>query len=115
LIADLMAQGSGVEIEVAGLRDLISSGVEIQLIDVREPWEVELCRIAGSRSIPLGDLQRRAAEVDADKTTVVICHHGMRSYHATMWLRQNGFDNALNLSGGIDAWARDIEPGMQRY
>jgi rhodanese-related sulfurtransferase len=110
-----MGQGNGVEIDVAGLRDLISSGADIQLIDVREPWEVELCRIVGSRSIPLGELQQRAGEVDADKTAVVICHHGMRSYHATMWLRQNGFDKTLNLAGGIDAWAREIEPGMQRY
>lgn len=46
---------------------------------------------------------------------VMICHHGMRSYQATLWLRQNGFDKAVNLAGGIDAWAREIEPGMARY
>ena len=110
-----MGQGNGIEIEVAGLRDLISAGADVQLIDVREPWEVDICHIADSRSIPLGDLQQRASELNTDKTMVMICHHGMRSYHATMWLRQNGFDKALNLAGGIDAWAREIEPGMPRY
>jgi len=109
-----MGEG-GIQIDVAGLRDLISSGADVQLIDVREPWETDICHIADSHSIPLGELQQRAGELNADKTMVMICHHGMRSYHATLWLRQNGFDNALNLAGGIDAWAREIEPGMARY
>lgn len=110
-----MGQGNGIEIQAAGLRDLLSNGADIQLIDVREPWEVDICRIADSRPIPLGELQNRAGELSTDKTMVMICHHGMRSYHATLWLRQNGFDKALNLAGGIDAWAREVEPGMPRY
>lgn len=110
-----MGQVSGIEIDAASLRDLLSAGTDIQLIDVREPWEVDICRISDSSSIPLGDLPQRANELSAEKTMVMICHHGMRSYRATMWLRQNGFDKALNLAGGIDAWARDVEPGMPRY
>ncbi|MDY0874179.1 rhodanese-like domain-containing protein [Dongia rigui] len=115
MISDPMGQGNGIEIEAAGLRDMIAADADIQLIDVREPWEVDICRISDSRSIPLGDLQQRASELSTDKTMVMICHHGTRSYRATMWLRQNGFDKALNLAGGIDAWAREIEPGMPRY
>ncbi|MBI2253717.1 MAG: sulfurtransferase [Proteobacteria bacterium] len=105
----------GIQIDVAALRDLIAGGAELELIDVREPWEIDICRIAESRSIPLGDLQRRAGELSDDKTMVMICHHGMRSYRATLWLRQNGFENAVNLAGGIDAWACEIEPDMARY
>ena len=110
-----MGEETGIQIDVAGLRNLISTGADVDLIDVREPWEVDICSIADSRSIPLGDLQRRAGELAPEKTMVMICHHGMRSYQATLWLRQNGFDKVVNLAGGIDAWAREIDPGMARY
>lgn len=110
-----MADGEGAQIDVTRLRDLIAAGTAIDLVDVREPWEVEICRIADSRSIPLGELQQRSRELSTERLMVMICHHGMRSYHATLWLRQNGFDNAVNLAGGIDAWAREIEPDMARY
>jgi rhodanese-related sulfurtransferase len=110
-----MDKGEGIQIGVGDLQDLISTGADIELIDVREPWEVDICHVANSRSIPLGELQQRVSELSSEKTLVMICHHGMRSYHATLWLRQNGFDRALNLAGGIDAWAREIEPTMARY
>ncbi len=110
-----MTTDQRIEIGVVDLRDLIASGSNIELIDVREPWEVEICQISRSRSIPLADLPRRAAELNAEATMIMICHHGMRSLRATMWLRQNGFQNVLNLAGGIDAWAEQIEPGMARY
>jgi rhodanese-related sulfurtransferase len=110
-----MADDDGAQIDVTRLRDLIAAGTEIDLVDVREPWEVEICRIADSRAIPLGELQQRSRELSTERPMVMICHHGMRSFHATLWLRQNGFDNAVNLAGGIDAWAREIEPAMARY
>jgi rhodanese-related sulfurtransferase len=59
-----------------------------------------------------GEIGRDDAE---DVPLVVICHHGVRSFHATLWLRQHGFENALNLAGGIDAWASEIDTSMQRY
>ncbi|MBK8157671.1 MAG: sulfurtransferase [Rhodospirillaceae bacterium] len=103
------------EIDVARLLDLIAAGAALELLDVREPWEYKLCHIATSRAIPLGELQERSDELTDDRPLVVICHHGMRSMNATLWLRRQGYVNAVNLSGGIDAWARLVDPTMARY
>jgi rhodanese-related sulfurtransferase len=103
------------EIDVTDLRELIAIGAEIDLVDVREPWEHEICLIKDSRPIPLADLTNRAMELGQDRTLVMICHHGMRSAHATRWLRAHGFEKAVNLAGGIDAWAREIDQDMPRY
>ncbi len=85
------------------------------MIDVREPWEVELCQIERSQPIPMADLPGQVGALSTEVPLVVICHHGARSLHVTMWLRQNGFENAINLGGGIDAWAREIDSNMARY
>lgn len=110
-----MAEFEEVQMSVSMLRDLIAQGAAIDMLDVREPWEQKICLIAESRTIPMGELQQRSAELANEKPLVVICHHGMRSFHATLWLRSQGFGNAVNLEGGIDAWAREIDPSMQRY
>ena len=103
------------EIEVEALDALRKGKDSIVLLDVRESWEVELCAIEGSLYIPLGQLPDRVGDLPRDRTMVVICHHGMRSAHATAWLRRAGFDHAVNLSGGIDAWARCVDPTMKVY
>lgn len=110
-----MTAFDGLQIGVARLRDLIAEGAAIDMLDVREPWEHKICHIAESRVIPMGELQQRSGELTTERPLVVICHHGTRSFHATLWLRQHGFDKAINLAGGIDAWAREIDPAMQRY
>lgn len=111
-----MQNSDDLQISVASLRDMIASGAPVAMLDVREPWEHNICRIEHSVLIPLSQLPQRSAELDSDETPlVVICHHGARSFHATLWLRQQGFDNAVNLAGGIDAWASEIDPSMQRY
>jgi rhodanese-related sulfurtransferase len=85
------------------------------VLDVREPWEVELCRIADSIELPMGELSGRLEEVPRDRPVVVLCHHGMRSLKATVWLRSQGIGQAINLAGGIDAWARRIDRAMPVY
>lgn len=109
----------GLQIDVTGLRDLIASGAPVAMLDVREPWEREICHIADSTLIPLAELPGRSRELQAlgeeGVPLVVICHHGGRSMHATLWLRQQGFENAINLAGGIDAWASQIDTSMRRY
>jgi len=85
------------------------------LIDVREPWEFELCRIEGSLSIPLGQLAARIEEVPAGRPLVMVCHHGHRSFHAAAMLRHAGFTQVHNLRGGVEEWAAEVEPGMKRY
>jgi rhodanese-related sulfurtransferase len=87
----------------------------ITVFDVREPWEVDLCRIEGSRALPLDTIPQHLDELPRDGLLVMVCHHGVRSARAVAWLRARGFDNAVNLAGGIDAWAREIEPSMRTY
>lgn len=103
------------EIGVGDLDRMIKSGEPPVIVDVREPWEYSLCAIEGSVPIPLGTLPQRAGELPTDKDIVVVCHHGGRSAQATMWLRSKGFVRTINLDGGIDAWARQIDPNMKVY
>ena len=85
------------------------------LVDVRNPDEFAVCQIAGSLKMPLPEFGARFAELPKDKLVVLHCHHGGRSTRALKFLRQQGYTQAKNLAGGIDAWAERIEPGMARY
>jgi rhodanese-related sulfurtransferase len=85
------------------------------LLDVREPWEFQTCRIEGSTLVPMNTIPARTQELDPEADTVVICHHGARSYQVAMFLERNGFSRLYNLQGGVNAWADQVEPGMPRY
>jgi rhodanese-related sulfurtransferase len=85
------------------------------LLDVREPWEFELCQIAGSQLIPMHLIPLRSQELDADRDIVVICHHGARSMQVAMFLENRGFTSVHNLSGGVNGWAMSVDPAMRRY
>jgi len=87
------------------------------LLDVREPEEHAFVALPDSKLIPLGQIAERAGELDAwkDKEIVVYCHHGIRSQHAILRLRSLGFTNLRNLSGGIDAWSREVNAALPRY
>jgi rhodanese-related sulfurtransferase len=85
------------------------------LLDVRQPWEFELARIEGSMHLPMHEVPRRHGELDPSGEIVVICHHGMRSAQVTQYLDQLGFKNVYNLSGGIDAWSRQIDLKVPLY
>ncbi len=85
------------------------------LLDVREPWEFHICHIEGSQLIPMGQLPTALNALDPDRETVVICHHGIRSRQVAMYLDYQGFSNVINLAGGIDAWARDVDLDMATY
>lgn len=85
------------------------------LVDVRETWEYQYCHIEGSLLIPLRQIPERLAELDPDAEIVMICHHGVRSYRAGLFLAQAGFTNVYNLQGGVEAWARDADPAMRQY
>ena len=87
-----------------------------KLIDVREPWEFEAARIEGSVLMPMGDVPSRAhQELDPEERLIVLCHHGMRSMNVTVWLRNQGFEQAQSLRGGIDAWSAEVDPSVGRY
>jgi rhodanese-related sulfurtransferase len=85
------------------------------LLDVREPWEYQTCRIEGSTLAPMNTIPARAQELDPGTETVVICHHGARSFQVALFLERKGFSNLYNLQGGINAWADQVEPTMPRY
>ena len=88
----------------------------VKLIDVREPWEFSTSHIDGSLLMPMGEVAARAnLELDPDQRVVVLCHHGIRSMNVTVWLRNQGFEQAQSIRGGIDAWSAEVDPTISRY
>lgn len=85
------------------------------LLDVREQWEFDYCSIKGSILIPMGQLPNKIDTLDPNKETIMVCHHGIRSRHMGYYMEQAGFKNIINLEGGVEQWAEDVEPGMKRY
>ena len=85
------------------------------LLDVREPWEYEKCHIEGSVLVPMRQVMQSLQELDPDRETVVICHHGIRSRRVCQVLAMSGFTNLINLSDGIDGWAKDVDLSMDTY
>ncbi len=85
------------------------------LLDVREQYERDICMIDGSMHIPMAQIPQRLAELPKDKPLLVHCHHGGRSMQVVRFLRENGFEEAINVAGGIDDWAARIDPSLQRY
>ena len=85
------------------------------VIDVREGWENELCKIPTATLIPLGSLPSKLSAVPKDKMVVCHCHHGGRSGRAVAYLLEQGFKNVHNLSGGIHAWSEKIDPTVKTY
>ncbi|KQV06156.1 ThiF family adenylyltransferase [Leifsonia sp. Root112D2] len=102
-------------ISATDLSHRLQSGEPLQLIDVREPFEAAIATLDGSELIPLGSLASSLDRVRHDVPVVVYCHHGMRSMQAASILRQAGFDNVENLTGGIEAYAREVDPSLARY
>jgi len=103
------------EITVTDLKNKFDNGEDIQLIDVREPIEFEICHLPATL-IPLGDIPKKVELIAKDKPVIIICHHGFRSAQAIQYLTQRfGFNNLLNLKGGIHAWALQIDPAMPTY
>ena len=92
-----------------------TTGTTPLVLDVRDPWEHEICAIAGSKLLPMQEIPARVQELPADTDIVVVCHHGMRSLQVAGFLKQSGLERVFNLAGGIAAWAEHIDPDMSRY
>jgi len=104
------------EISVEDARDLLKMQPEgVMLLDVREPYEVRICRIEASALMPMREVAGRLAELPRDRRILVLCHRGSRSRHVTSYLRTQGFSAVSNVQGGITAWAERIDPAMPRY
>jgi rhodanese-related sulfurtransferase len=102
-------------VSVRELADMRSAGKAHTVLDVREARELDVCRLEGALHIPMAEIQDRTDDLPTDQLLVVICHHGARSQMVVDFLRSAGFDNAVNLDGGIDAWACDVDQSMPRY
>ncbi|MDQ8152726.1 MAG: molybdopterin-synthase adenylyltransferase MoeB [Gemmatimonadota bacterium] len=99
----------------ADLSVRLARGEALYLLDVREPWEVDVAVIEGSNTIPMSNVPARMAEIPRDREVVVICHHGMRSAMVADYLRSAGVPQVLNLTGGIDRWSVEVDPSVARY
>lgn len=102
-------------IDVTGLKQCLETNNELVLLDVREPWEFDICHIAGSVNIPMSRIVSNVNELDRSATIIVICHHGTRSHHVGNFLENSGFEHIINLDGGVNAWAEQIDLQMPRY
>lgn len=97
------------------LKARLDAGEELVMLDVREPGELEICAIPGSLHLPLGELTRRYEELEPQATIVCICHHGIRSASAAAFLSSREFGSVINLTGGVDRWAAEVDGAMGRY
>ena len=104
------------EITTEEVKSKLDNGETFTLLDVREPWEFETAHMDGANLIPMGDVSSRAPqELDPEDHIVVVCHHGVRSLTVTNRLRQQGYENVQSMRGGIDGWARTVDPKVPLY
>jgi rhodanese-related sulfurtransferase len=104
------------EISPEELRVLLEQGSDVVVLDVRESWELQTASMSHHEHIPMGEIPARFnAELDRNTHIVVVCHHGVRSMNVTTWLRQQGYEKVQSLRGGIDQWARQIDPTVPLY
>ena len=104
------------EFEAEELRDYLASAKEPPLLlDVRQPWEYDICRLDNSVLIPMSTIPAKLDQLDKQRETVVICHHGVRSRRVAFYLEQAGFTDIINLKSGLDGWARRVDLDMATY
>jgi rhodanese-related sulfurtransferase len=103
------------EISVSELARKHTAGEDFLLLDVREPDELAIASIPWARVIPMGEVKQRLAELPTDKPIAVLCHSGARSGRITAFLNENGYPQAVNVAGGIDAWSTTIDPSVPTY
>ena len=101
------------EVEVLELKKMLKNN-EVVLLDVREPYEIEICKVKGSLFIPMNEIPQNIEQLDKEKRYAVICHSGVRSLHVSNYLNSLGYI-ALNVVGGIERWAIDVDKNMKRY
>ena len=101
------------EVEVLELKKMLKNN-EVVLVDVREPYEVEICNIKGSLYIPMNEIPQNIDQLDKEKRYAVMCHSGVRSLYVSNYLNSLGY-STLNVVGGIERWATVVDKNMTRY
>jgi adenylyltransferase/sulfurtransferase len=104
-----------IEIAPSEVKALLARGEKFVFVDVREKWEYDAAHIDGSTLIPLREIPANLPRLQAAGEVVFFCHHGMRSLDAAAWLRSQGVEGARSMSGGIDRWSAEIDPGVPHY
>ena len=108
-------ESKSLEITPKELRDRLTCGDKLLLIDVREPHEHQICRIEGAELIPMRTIPARLQALDTGDDVICYCHHGMRSLDVANWLRGQGVTTAKSMAGGIERWSAEIDPKVPRY
>lgn len=103
------------EYSATQLHAYLQAGNRPRLLDVREPWEYEKCKIDGAELMPMRSVQMNLDKLPQDEEIVVICHHGIRSRMVARMLDQLGYTRVINLSSGVAGWAREVDPAMPTY
>ena len=101
------------EVEVLELKKMLKNN-EVVLLDVREPYEIEICNVKGSLFIPMNEIPQNIEQLDKEKRYAVMCHSGVRSLYVSNYLNSLGY-STLNVIGGIDRWATDVDKNIKRY
>lgn len=104
-----------IEIDVEELAARLKAGEPVQVVDVREPWELEVARLTGTIDLPMSTLPKGLCHIDQEKPLAVLCHHGGRSLQVARWLRQQGYAKAQSVRGGLDVWSQTIDSSVPRY
>ena len=103
------------QLSVRELSERLKTNQPGVILDVREPWETSVASLPGTLNIPMGEITQRSNELPDDQDIIVLCHHGIRSQQVAYYLNNLGFENLYNLSGGIAAWSRDVDPNTPVY
>lgn len=103
------------QISPADVKARMDRGEKLVFVDVREPWEYDLCRIEGAKLVPLGSLAANVNTLLGVDEVICYCHHGMRSLDAASWLRSQGIEGARSMAGGIDRWSVEVDSQVPRY
>ena len=101
------------EVEVLELKKMLKNK-EVVLVDVREPYEIEICNVKGSLFIPMNEIPQNIDQLDKEKRYAVMCHSGVRSLYVSNYLNSLGYIT-LNVTGGIERWATVVDKNMKRY
>jgi rhodanese-related sulfurtransferase len=102
------------EISPKDLKARLDAGEDIDIIDVREAWELRQSHLDKARHIPMNDIPDSLDTITHDKPVVIMCHVGGRSYQVVAWMETQGYDNLYSLDGGIDGWIHDVDPSVGR-
>jgi rhodanese-related sulfurtransferase len=110
-----MGSSEDLEISASDMKHRIDRREGLLLVDVRGPWEFEICRVEGAKLIPMDTIPANLQTLDIDDEVICYCHHGVRSLDVAVWLRDQGVARAKSLAGGIDRWSLEIDSKVPRY